>query len=219
MDQFFLRGLLQPFFCSRWLSTAPSVLIHTSIAHTRHSLTGAMHICSFELFADSQRCCNILKVTLSGTLLQIWVFLSNTNIAWRAEQCDEKCRIRARVWQEGRELVAHFGPWKNTWDSLWSSKRRQPAGLSSGPSQNDCYKTGQACWEHWCLFSSQPHSITWPSSPDAPVCPPVFFASLALSVILRLLLLLNILLDFVSAAGRMFPDLCTIEWTQFFDSV
>lgn len=69
-----------------------------------------MHICSFELFADSQRCCNILKVTLSGTLLQIWVFLSNTNIAWRAEQCDEKCRIRARVWQEGRELVAHFGP-------------------------------------------------------------------------------------------------------------
>lgn len=156
-----LSSLLAPtFFCSQWLSAAPSVLIHTSIAQTCHSLSGAMHICSFRHFVYMQRRGNILKVTLNVTLLQIWVFLSNTNIALSSRQADEKCRIgpgHGNKAGDERPTLAHD---KNTCDSLWSSKRRQPAGANAGPSQNDCYKTGQACWDRWCLFSSWPHSIT-----------------------------------------------------------
>lgn len=52
---------------------------------------------------------------------------------------------------------------------------KQPLNGSSEPSQNDCGKTGRACWEHWCLFSSQPLSITWPCGHHHLVC---FAASL-----------------------------------------
>lgn len=173
-----------------------------------------MYIPSFWHPVDSQHCCNILKVTFNVTLLQIWGFLSNTNIARSTEQSDEKCRIGPGHGREaGNEwpTLAHKKR-KNTCDSWWSTKWRQPAGVSSGPNQNDCHETGRACWEHWCLFSSWPHSITRPPGPDALVSPSVFLLSLPLSltVIFLLLLFFNILLDLVCVVGRKCPDLNTM---------
>lgn len=56
----------------------------------------------------------------------------------------------------GRKWLTHFGLNKHL--TVWSSQWGQPLNGSSEPSQNDCGNTGKACWEHWCLFSSQPLS-------------------------------------------------------------
>lgn len=85
-----------------------------------------------------------------------------------------------------------------------------------------CYKTGQACWEHCCLFSSHPISITWPSWPRCSRLSLSHFLPLSGSLsVIFLFLLLNILLDFVCAVSHVF--LCAVgseaKWKGFSSSI
>ncbi len=221
MDQFFLPSLLQ---LSQWLSAVPSFLIHTSIAQTSHSLAGAMHICSFRHLVDIQSCCSILKVTLNVTLLQMWVFLSNTNIAWSTEQSDEKCRVGP-----GHDRKAG-----NEWPTLAHEKTPVTVGGPLNEGSLRVWAVGQAKM----IARKQAKPAGSAGASFHPGLTPshdllalmlwsvlLFSSSLSRSrsVIFTLLLFVNILLDFVCAVGHVCPRLCTISlrellslmWTTF----
>lgn len=106
-------------------------------------------------------------MTFNIIIRQIWLF-HLTHIwprcAWAV---DEKCRAR----HAGKEMTDPLWP-MNKHLTVWSSQWRQPLNGSSEPSQNDSGNTGKACWEHWCLFSSQPLSITRPCGHHHFVCFP-----------------------------------------------
>ena len=187
------------FFCSQLLFSAASILIHTSIAHTRHSHAGTMYIRCFWHTKDMQRCCNILKVTLSVTLPQIWIFLSNTNIAWSTERADEKCRIGPG---HGREA-------RNEWPTL-AAKKKPPATFGGRLNEGSLrvWAVGQTEWLPWnrpsllgalvplFILASLHHATFWPWCSYLSFHFPHLFHSV--TVISLLSLLVSIVLLFYS---------------------
>lgn len=96
-----------------------SITVHCSFYSNSHFNSSSMSLTFWHYaylfigyFVDIQACCNIFKVTPNVTIPQIWVFLSNINIAWSTKQSDEIMQNRAMAWQEGRKWMAHFGPWE-----------------------------------------------------------------------------------------------------------